>query len=306
MVLNAAAVCALASASPRPTLMAFQMACGTVLASIARMIVVFGLYPRMDGFLLLSVALVPFLLLGSYLSTRRGSRAWASATASSSAFSQVRTTFVHYDPTGFINDAIALILSMIVSAPSRSPCCCQPTRRGCGAAARATCGREVVLACRGRLTRLATHFESRTRDLLSQINALPAARARAATRRAAVALRGAGGGPRRHRPASRAERRRRRRAMRQHAVAARDRRDVRRAVTRLFDRPDAARFDAALSSTSRAIADVRTLLDTAEPREEQHRLQRILSHLHFIRTALLDPQSPLEPVRRQRATRSKE
>ena len=71
MVLNAATVCALASSSPRPTLMAFQMAGGTLLAAVAGMIVVFGLYPRMDGFLLLSAALIPFLLLGMFLSTRR-------------------------------------------------------------------------------------------------------------------------------------------------------------------------------------------------------------------------------------------
>jgi hypothetical protein len=32
------------------------------------------------------------------------------------------------------------------------------------------------------------------------------------------------------------------------------------------------------------------------PRDERHRLQRILSQLHFIRTALLDPQSPLESL----------
>jgi hypothetical protein len=32
------------------------------------------------------------------------------------------------------------------------------------------------------------------------------------------------------------------------------------------------------------------------PRDERHQLQRILSHLHFIRTALLDPQSPLAPL----------
>jgi hypothetical protein len=38
-----------------------------------------------------------------------------------------------------------------------------------------------------------------------------------------------------------------------------------------------------------------TALAFAPPRDERHRLQRILSQLHFIRTALLDPQSPLEP-----------
>jgi hypothetical protein len=40
------------------------------------------------------------------------------------------------------------------------------------------------------------------------------------------------------------------------------------------------------------------------PREERHQLQRILSQLHFIRTALLDPQSPLEPLVKGRADAS--
>lgn len=294
MVLNAAAVCALASASPRPTLMAFQMACGTVLATIAGMIVVFGLYPRVDGFLLLSVTLVPFLLLGSYLSTRRALAGVGVGYCIFFCFLAGPDNLVHYDPTGFINDAIALILSMIVSAlafavllPTDAPWLRRLLLRDLR--------REVVLACRGRLTRLATRFESRTRDLLSQINALPAARpelrrdalqwlfAVLEVGHAVIDLRhelSAVGHDARHAAGTPWRR----------AIAA-----TFAAVTRLFDRPDEARFDTALSSTSRAIADVRTLLDTAHPREERHRLQRILSHLHFIRTALLDPQSPLEP-----------
>jgi len=160
MVLNAAAVCALASASPRPTLMAFQMACGTVLATIAGMIVVFGLYPRMDGFLLLSVTLVPFLLLGSYLSTWRGLAGVGVGYCIFFCFLAGPDNLVHYDPAGFINDAIALILSMIVSAlafavllPTDAPWLRRLLLRDLR--------REVVLACRGRLTRLATRFESR-------------------------------------------------------------------------------------------------------------------------------------------------
>ena len=38
-------------------------------------------------------------------------------------------------------------------------------------------------------------------------------------------------------------------------------------------------------------------------REERHRLQRILSHLHFVRTALLDPESPLAALNRNRPVR---
>ncbi|HEX7936403.1 MAG TPA: hypothetical protein VF573_25490, partial [Paraburkholderia sp.] len=58
----------------------------------------------------------------------------------------------------------------------------------------------------------------------------------------------------------------------------------------------------ALAATADAIAAVQLLLAAfAPPREERHRLQRILSQLHFIRTALLDPQSPLEPLMSARA-----
>ncbi|CAH2784233.1 MAG: Tetrapartite efflux system component, FusD-like =_ FusD of FusABCDE system [uncultured Caballeronia sp.] len=65
-------------------------------------------------------------------------------------------------------------------------------------------------------------------------------------------------------------------------------------VARLFDRPTPRRFDAALSATTLAIDDLRAQLDTVRERcEERHRLQRMSSYLHFIRTALFDPQSPL-------------
>lgn len=74
-------------------------------------------------------------------------------------------------------------------------------------------------------------------------------------------------------------------------------RAMRGALTALFDAPRADRFDRALAATADAIAAVQqTLAAFTPPREERHRLQRILSHLHFIRTALLDPQSPLEAL----------
>ncbi|MFL6704579.1 MAG: FUSC family protein, partial [Paraburkholderia graminis] len=70
------------------------------------------------------------------------------------------------------------------------------------------------------------------------------------------------------------------------------------ALTALFERPRSDRFERALKATSEAIEAMQALLTAlafAPPRDERHRLQRILSQLHFIRTALLDPQSPLEP-----------
>lgn len=296
MVLNAAAVCALASSSPRPTLMAFQMASGTLLAMLAGMIVVFGLYPQMDGFLLLSAALVPFLMFGSWLSTRRKLMGVGIGYCIFFCFLAGPDNLTHYDPTGFINDAIALVLSMLVSAiafavllPTDAPWLSRLLV--------ADLRREVVTGCRARLSgfgsRLATRFESRTRDLFSQISALAANRPEVQrdalqwlfsvleVGHAAIDLReelAALGGEVSDAP------------WRRSTATTLD------AVARLFDKPDAKRFRAALASTSRAIAQLQDRLDAERPpRDERHRLQRVLSHLHFIRTALLDPQSPLGP-----------
>ncbi|WP_250472083.1 FUSC family protein [Caballeronia sp. GAFFF1] len=292
MVLNAAAVCALASSSPRPTLMSAQMAIGTALAAVVGMIVVFGAFPHMDGFVLMCVALVPALLLGTFLSTRRAVAGVGIGYCIFFCFLAGPDNLVHYDPTGLMNDAIALVLSMIVSAvafaiilPTDAPW----LRRLLLADLR----REVVLARRGRLRNVATRFESRTRDVLSQIDALAAGRpapqrealqwlfAVLEVGRAVIDLR------REIAALSDAP---------DYAAAQPWRRAIDAtldAVARLFDRPNTARFDAALRCAETAIAEVQRLIAASErPREERHRLQRIASHLHFIRTALLDPESP--------------
>ena len=284
-VLDAAAVVALASSSPRPTQMAFQMAGGTTLAAIAGVIVVFALYPLMDGFVLLSVALVPFLMLGAFLTTRRGMMGYGVGYCIFFCFLAGPDNVIQYDPSGFINDAIALVVSMLVCSmafavllPTNAPWLRRLLMR--------ELRRQVVTASKDRLSGLAMRFESGARDLLSQIDALAAGREdlqRDALRwlfavlevgQAVIDLR-----------------------IELNELSRTDADSITRAlhqVARLFDHPTPSRFDTALSATSAAIADLRVLLDTVrEPREERHRLQRMSSHLHFIRTALLDPQSPL-------------
>jgi uncharacterized membrane protein YccC len=71
-------------------------------------------------------------------------------------------------------------------------------------------------------------------------------------------------------------------------------RTMRDAVAALFGQPDPDRLAAALSATADAVVAVQqTLVTFMPPREEPDQLQRILSDLHFIRSALLDPQSPM-------------
>ncbi|MBS6362081.1 FUSC family protein, partial [Burkholderia sp.] len=75
-------------------------------------------------------------------------------------------------------------------------------------------------------------------------------------------------------------------------------------ISALFTAPTADRFDAALAANAAAIDTTRQALAAfAPPRDERQRLQRILSHLHFARTALLDPESPLEALNRSRPVR---
>ncbi len=261
---------------------------GTLLAAIAGMVAVFGVFPHMDGFVLMCAALLPALLLGSYLSTRRSLAGVGIGYCIFFCFLAMPDmprpdNLVHYDPTGFMNDAIALMLSMIVSAIAFAVLLLTDApwlRR----LLFADLWREVVVARRGRFARLTTHFESRPRDLLSQINALESDRP--ALQREALqwlfAVLEFGNAvidlrceladlPREPKYAASIPWRR--------AVET-----TLDAVAKLFDRPKAARFDATLAATVRAIADTQALLasDNA-PREARHRLQRIVSDLHFIR-----------------------
>ncbi|MEX3682188.1 FUSC family protein, partial [Paraburkholderia sp. BR14320] len=82
---------------------------------------------------------------------------------------------------------------------------------------------------------------------------------------------------------------------------------LRDALAALFERPRERHFERALAATADAIAQVQQLMAGFTPsREERHQLLRILSQLHFIRTALLDPQSPLASAIGARAHISEE
>jgi uncharacterized membrane protein YccC len=295
LVLDAAAICALASSSPNPTRTAFQIAGGTVLASLMGMVVVFGIYPHIDGFALLCAGLAPFLLLGVFMTTRPKLVGYGVGYCIFFCFLAGPDNLVHYDPTGFINDAIALVLSMLVVSIAFAVLL-PPSTPWLRNRLLIDLRRQVALACRsrGRIARVRSRFESGARDLMFQIDALagndPALKrdtlrwlfAVLEVGNAVIDLRKEVASlPADARYAASMPWRVALRAM-CHALAA------------LFERPRADRLDNALAATSDAIAAAQqTLAVFAPTRDERHQLQRILSHLHFIRTALLDPQSPL-------------
>ncbi|SDE12243.1 FUSC family protein [Paraburkholderia lycopersici] len=306
LVLNAAATCALASASPQPSRMATQMALGTVLASLVGMVLTFGVFPHIDGFVMLGVVLAPVLAFGVFLTTRPKYVGYGVGYCIFLCFLAGPDNVVQYNPGSYMNDALALVAAMAVSAtafavflPPSTPWLRQHLLADLRGGA--------VQACRARLHGLRNRFESGARDLMFQLSAIAgndAAQRRDTLRwlfstlevgNAALDLR--------HELATLPEHP-------QYAAGTAWRVAIHaalKAVSALFERPGDARYRNALAATESAIAASHAVLQglwkpgaagapehaDAPTREERHQLQRIQSHLHFIRTALIDPQSPL-------------
>ncbi|TKC80335.1 FUSC family protein [Trinickia terrae] len=294
LVSTAAAVCALASSAPNPTRTSNQMGLGIALSVVAAFIVEFGVYPHIDGFALLCIALVPFLAFGIFLSTRPALAGYGAGYLIFFCNLAGPDNVINYDPSGFMNDAIALVLSTSVAAIAFSillPPATPWLRNHLFADMR----RQVLMACHAGLERVRSRFESGTRDLAFQAHQLAEREpeVRRDTLRWLVSVLEVGNAiiDLRQELAMLPPDPRYAATMPWRKTVAK----TREAITSLFSRPDAKRLDTALAATGDAIAAVQqTLVAFAPPREERRQLQRILSHLHFIRTALLDPQSPLE------------
>jgi uncharacterized membrane protein YccC len=296
LTLNAAAVCALASSSPNPKRTAFQMAGGTLAATVMGMIVVFGVFPHVDGFPMLCVALTPFLLLGVFMTTRPTLAGYGIGYCIFFCFLAGPDNVVHYDPTSFMNDAMALVLSMLVSSIAFAVLL-PPSTPWLRNRLLIDLRRQVVLASRAGLRRVRSRFESGARDLMWQINALAPTEPelKRDTLRWLFSVLEVGNAV--------IDLRREVAALPADARYAKSMpwrvslRTMRDALSALFEHPREDRFDRALAATAEAIAALQQMLATfTAPRDERHHLQRILSQLHFIRTALLDPQSPLGPL----------
>jgi uncharacterized membrane protein YccC len=116
LTLTAAATCALASATPRPTAMSAQMGMGTALAVCTGFLLTFGIYPHIDGFPLLCVALAPLLAIGIFMTMKPRYAGYGMGYLIFFSFLAGPDNITHYDPMSFMNDALALVLSMLASA----------------------------------------------------------------------------------------------------------------------------------------------------------------------------------------------
>jgi uncharacterized membrane protein YccC len=292
-VLTAAATCALVASMPQPAKAAAQMAKGTLIAAIAGFIAMFVVYPHIDGYVLLCAALAPFLMFGVLMATRPRWAGYGMGYCIFFCFLAGPDNLVHYDPSSFVNDAIALVVSMLVVAlgsavllPPASPWLRKRLLRDLL--------HQVVAACTGRLARARQYLESGTRDLMHQANALATDRPDVQiwmlawmftvleVGHAVIELRtelATLPNEPRYAPTT---------------LWQRETQHMLDALAVLFDTPTRERLVAAREATSASIDAALQMLQTVvASREDRHRLQRTLSYLHFIRTALLDPQSPL-------------
>lgn len=292
MTLIAAATVGLSAATPNPKRMAFQMACGTFLGALIGFVEMFFIFPWIDGFPLLCVMLAPVILLGSFLTSRPQYAGVGLGLLIFFSTGSVPDNLTVYNPYAFINDYIAMVLGMLVCAAAGA-IILPPNSRWLWRRLEQDLRGQVVYAISGKLKGLASSFESRTRDLLHQAYGLAAGQPQVQrdllrwmfvvleVGHAIIELRKEQAILPVH-PAY-AESQRWRQAIRV----------MGRSLVRLFLQPSQSNLERSLIAVDHAISRVQATDEPFAPHFDTSALRRVKSYLHFIRTSLLDPQSPL-------------
>ncbi|WDD91853.1 FUSC family protein [Burkholderia sp. FERM BP-3421] len=301
-VVGAAIACALSSTAPRAPRFVAQMAAGAALATLTGYLFVCHVYPNIDGFPLLCATLAPVLAFGAWLATRPGRSGYGIGFAVFFCLLAGPDNVIVYAPDVLVNNGLALVASMLAAAlvfavvfPIEMPWLIGKIQHDLR--------RQVSLACDGPLPSLNPRFQSSAHELMSHLRSLLLKRSkqhRDALRwllatleigHAVIDLRHEldAFGATKPRQAQR-------------WIASIDR--VRRRLPQLFERPDAAHLARACGAVDAALRSVQR----AQPEwcgipEERRRMQRIVSQLHFIRSALLDRDAPFRRRARSRADR---
>ncbi|MGY2094981.1 FUSC family protein [Pseudomonas simiae] len=296
MTLIAAATVGLSAATPNPKRMAFQMACGTLIGALVGFVEMFFVFPWIDGFQLLCVMLAPVIIFGAFLASRPQYAGVGVGLLIFFSTGSVPDNLTVYNPYTFINDYIAMILGMLVCAAAGA-IILPPNSRWLWRRLEQDLREQVVYAISGKLKGLASSFESRTRDLLHQAYGL------------------AVGQPQVQRDLLRwmfvvlevghaiIELRKEQAMLPVHPAYAESQpwrqaiRVMGRSLVRLFLQPSASNLERGLIAVDHAISRVQATDEPFAPHFDTSALRRVKSYLHFIRTSLLDPQSPLAALK---------
>ncbi|WP_296264554.1 FUSC family protein [Pseudomonas sp. UBA6562] len=295
MTLIATVTAGLSAASPNPKRMAFQMACGTLFGAFVGFFETFFVFPWIDGFALLCLVLAPVFVLGAFLSSRPAYAGYGIGLLVFFATGSVPNNLTQYNPYVFVNDYIAMVIGMLVCAAAGA-IVLPPNSRWLWQRLEHDLRGQVLFALGGRLRGLGSAFESGTRDLLHQAYGLAAGTPKVQGElvrwmfavleigHAIIELRKEQAQAPVH-PAY-AETQPWRQAIRV----------MGRALARLFLQPSASHHARALVAVDHAIGRVQATDEPFARHFDTSVLRRVQSYLHFIRTSLLDPQSPLAPA----------
>ena len=296
MTLVATVTAGLSAASPNPRRMAFQMACVTLLGAFIGFFETFFVFPWIDGFTLLCLVLAPVFALGAFLTSRPAYAGYGVGLLVFFSIGSVPNNLTVYDPYSFINDYLGMVIGMLVCAAAGA-IILPPNSRWLWSRLQQALREQVLFAIGGRLRGLGSAFESRTRDLLHQAYGLAAGKPQVQAElmdwmfvvsevgHAIIELRKEQANAPVH-PAY-AESQAWRQAIRV----------MGRALARLFLQPSAANHERALVAVDHAISRVQATDEPFARHFDTSVLRRAQSYLHFIRSSLLDPQSPLAPAK---------
>ncbi|MCO8161418.1 FUSC family protein [Pseudomonas sp. 21LCFQ010] len=292
MIVVAAVTVALSSMNANPWRLSLQIGCGTALAALLGFVETFVVFAHIDGFALLCMVLAPVFVVGTFLSSRAQWSGYGLGLLLFFCMGSLPGNLAHYDPSAFINDYLAMLVAMLVCTAAGAVIL-PPNSRWMWRHLEDDLRRQVVFAISAPLERLGSSFESQTRDVMHQADALAAGKPqvqRELLRWMFVVL---------EIGHAIIELRREQALLPVHPSYAQHRswrlsiRVMGRALIRLFIQPDARNLGRSLAAVDRAIARVRHTEEPFASHFETSPLRRVESYLHFIRTCLLDPQSPL-------------
>jgi uncharacterized membrane protein YccC len=241
---------------------------------------------------MLCVVLLPALVLGCWMTTRPQLAGYGIGYCVYFCFLAGPDNLVHYDPAAYLNDAISLSMSMFAASVAHAlilPPSSAWIRRYLVDDLR----RQVAFACVGAISMLRSRFESRVRDLMSQIQNAASEADERGTRPSGwfFSVLEVGNCILDLRQAVPAK-------LSSQQVSANDHvwRDTTAtcdAVAALFLRPSGPRLDSANAAVEFAITTVQNELLNGRAPQKTERYQKILVNLHFLRSSLLDTSSPL-------------
>ncbi|MEH6348848.1 FUSC family protein [Pseudomonas sp. 3JA] len=291
-VLVATAIAAMLSATPNPAKQARQMAVGTFCGAILGCIEMFFVFPHLDGFPLLCLALAPVYIAGGYLTVKPPYAGYGMGLLIFFSFGAVPANLTVYDPSNLINQYIALVLSQTAAALFAA-ILLPPTSAWLWRRLEQDLRMRVTRAMTSKLVGLSERFESSTRDLMNQAYGVSATHPkvqRSLLRWMFLVLEVGHGIIELREEQSRLP------DLACYAPTAPWRQAVRgmgMALAELFRHPSVALRENTLEAVEYAIATTVEAMGAFEHHFEYSPLRRITSYLHFIRSSLLDPESPL-------------